>query len=66
MVETLEKGKTYQSRNFPHISRKVQRVKDGVVVYSIIDDRHPEGSWRRMATAPVSEFMKVSTCEVKK
>ena len=56
----LRVGKVYQSRSFPHISRKVVSVKDGIVIYSIIDDRKPGAMFRKMATAVESEFCKVS------
>lgn len=59
----IKEGSIYQSRGFSHISRKVQRIKGDVVIYSIIDDRHPDASWRKMATAPLSEFKKVSILE---
>lgn len=60
-VISIEAGRTYQSRSFPNIKRKVMLInKIGIVYYQIIDDRKPDDAFRRMAKAPISEFAKVS------
>lgn len=60
----IEKGKTYQSRNFPHITRKVVKVKDGIVTYQIINSQTPNDPFLRMTKAVLSEFEKCTAHEV--
>lgn len=55
----IEVGKVYQSRSFAHIKRKVVRVKDGIVTYSILrTDRNDP--FNKVCTAVENEFKKIS------
>ena len=56
----MKVGDIYQSRNFPNISRRVVRVKHGIVTYSILDSRKPDDPFNKMCLAVESEFMKCS------
>jgi len=50
----------YQSVAYPNIMRKVVRVSNGMVVYSIIDATKPDAQFRKMATGAEKDFLRTS------
>lgn len=60
----IEKGKLYQSRNFPNITRKVVGVSNsGVVTYKFLNSNLGP-AFVRVLKMVGSEFIKCSTGEV--